>query len=629
MARPTGPHRPLKGDGRLPTRPAPALVAETLSRLPADISRTVAVAAFAAAALWQASAPLTAGLLLLGAAGGLLPLVEVHATAGLLSSLKSVHSLRGAAPSLAALIGALLAADAIAHLTPWWTAHLRERVDRTLTRRLHAKALAVPLCAFDDPAFHEHLDRARGGLDGGGLTDALSQTRQFLSGLVGCIGITILMARVHALLAVPLLTGAVLLALQGAASARAFVRMNFFQTAARRRAAYWRDLSITREAAAEVRLFQLADLFRRRWCETQTRLANELTAARWRLSRQSLPFQTLAALLDGTVALALVLATVAGALPAARLVALLLALERFAGFRHSFAWQAERLGRFLGDLGHLRSFLHTPDEPAGAPPPPEPLRHGIVLKGVTFSYPGSARSALRGVDLHIRPGERIALVGENGAGKTTLARLLLGLYRPTAGRILVDGVDLATVDPTAWRRRCAAVLQDFMRYHLTAQQNVLLGDPDRDLAAVGAATRASGADQVIADLPQGAETPLGSGYAGARDLSGGQWQKVALARAYLRDAALLVLDEPTSALDAVAEQEVYREFAAAAGGRTTVLISHRLGSARLADRVVVLHEGRVVEEGTQQDLLSREGPYAQMYRAQAAWYGKGGVEVAG
>jgi ABC-type multidrug transport system fused ATPase/permease subunit len=192
----------------------------------------------------------------------------------------------------------------------------------------------------------------------------------------------------------------------------------------------------------------------------------------------------------------------------------------------------------------------------------------------------------------------------------------------------VDGIDLATVDPVAWRRRCAAVLQDFVRYHLTARENVLLGHPDATPEAVAAATVASGAHRVFGDLPLGAETPLGSGYAGARDLSGGQWQQVALARASLRDAVLLVLDEPTSALDAVAEQAVYREFAAAALGRTAVLVSHRLGCARLADRIVVLHAGQVVEEGTHDQLLARHGPYAEMYRAQALWYSQGGVALA-
>lgn len=618
---------PHKGDGRLAIRLV--LAAKAVFGRWGEIADTASVAAFVATALWDASPPLSGGLLLLGVTAGLLPLLEVQATAGLLTSLATVHSLRGGVPWLAVLLAALLVADAIAHVTPWWTARLRESVDQALTRRFHVKATTVPLESFDDPAFYQHLERARAALDGDGLTDALTRTRGFLSGLVGCIGITILIARVRAPLAIPLLGGAVLLGLQGAASARAFVRTNYFQTAARRRAAYWRDLSTGRAAAAEVRLFRIADVLRRRWRVLQVQPTDERIAARWRLFRQGVPYQVAAASLDGMVALTLVLATVKGALPAADLVALLLALERFAGFRHAFAWQSERLGRFLGDFDHLRAFLRTRDEAAGVAPPPEPLRHGIVLEGVTFTHPGSTRPALRGVDLHIRPGERVALVGENGAGKTTLARLLLGLYRPTAGRILVDGADMATIDPVAWRRRCAAVLQEFVHYHLTARENVLLGDPGRDPAAVCVATRASGADHVLADLPQGAQTPLGSGYAGARDLSGGQWQKLALARAYLRDATLLVLDEPASALDALAEQEVYREFATAAGGRTAVLVSHRLGSARLADRVVVLREGRVVEEGTHASLLARGGTYAQLYQAQAAWYGEGGDGVAG
>ncbi|HEY3236517.1 MAG TPA: ATP-binding cassette domain-containing protein [Polyangiaceae bacterium] len=226
------------------------------------------------------------------------------------------------------------------------------------------------------------------------------------------------------------------------------------------------------------------------------------------------------------------------------------------------------------------------------------------------------------MNLHVQPGERIALVGENGAGKSTLARLLLGLYRPTQGRILVDGVDLADIDPLAWRKQAAAVFQEFVRYQLTARENIGLADV-RALAhddQIIAAARTSGAHAFIEMLPAAYDTLLGKGFEGARELSVGQWQKLALARSYLRSARVLVLDEPTAALDALAEMEVYRQFSIASKGRTVILISHRLGSARLADRIVFLEQGRVVQCGSHDELLTRGGAYADLYALQAEWY---------
>jgi ABC-type multidrug transport system fused ATPase/permease subunit len=213
-------------------------------------------------------------------------------------------------------------------------------------------------------------------------------------------------------------------------------------------------------------------------------------------------------------------------------------------------------------------------------------------------------------------------VGENGAGKTTLARLLLGLYEPTAGRITIGDTDLAEIAPPAWRARVGAVFQDYVRYALTARENIGFGCLEKldDDAAIRAAARLSSAAAVIESLPDGYETRLGKEFEGGRDLSQGQWQKLAIARAYFRDAELLVLDEPASALDALAEREVYRQFLAVSEGRTVLLISHRLGSARLADRILFLENGRIVQQGTHDALLAAGGPYAALYAMQAEWY---------
>ena len=258
----------------------------------------------------------------------------------------------------------------------------------------------------------------------------------------------------------------------------------------------------------------------------------------------------------------------------------------------------------------------------GGVPAPSRIRRGITLKDVSFTYPGGSSPALSSVNIEIHAGETVALVGENGAGKTTLTKLLLGLYQPTGGSVTVDGVDLSEIDLESWRDRAGAVFQDYMTYAFTARENIglgRLGSMD-DAAAVRAAAARSGAHEAIDELPQGYETLLGREFEGGRDLSRGQWQSLAIARLYLRDAELLVLDEPTSALDAMGEVEVYRQFLELSSNKTVLLVSHRLGSARLADRVVFLEDGEVAEEGPHDELVRAGGAYSELFAMQAEWY---------
>ena len=276
-------------------------------------------------------------------------------------------------------------------------------------------------------------------------------------------------------------------------------------------------------------------------------------------------------------------------------------------------------------LEDLFSFLEL--QPAigsrpGAQPIPSPIRQGFVFENVGFQYPGGERWAVRGLSFTLEPGERLALVGENGAGKTTLAKLLVRLYDPTEGRILLDGIDLREYDVDSLRRNVGVIFQDFVRYDFTLTENIAVGDIARreEEPAIRGAAERSLADSVAQRLPGTYAQMLGRRFEGGVDLSGGEWQKVALARAYLREAQLLILDEPTAALDARAEYQVFLRFSELTQGKMAVLISHRFSTVRMADRILVLRGGELEEQGTHEDLVARGGLYAELFQLQAAGY---------
>jgi ATP-binding cassette subfamily B protein len=248
---------------------------------------------------------------------------------------------------------------------------------------------------------------------------------------------------------------------------------------------------------------------------------------------------------------------------------------------------------------------------------------GIRFEGVSFTYPGAEEPALKDIDLHIRPGESLALVGENGSGKTTLIKLLTRLYRPDTGRILLDGTELESWDEEFLRQRIGVIFQDFARYQFLVGENIGVGDVryfeelDRWMEAAAKGM----ADEMIAKLPQGYETQLGKWFKGGQELSGGQWQKIALARAFMRNEAdILVLDEPTAAMDAAAEANIFEHFRKLTQKRIAILISHRFSTVRMASQIVVIENGRIIERGSHEDLMQLDGHYARLFSLQAAGY---------
>ncbi len=276
-------------------------------------------------------------------------------------------------------------------------------------------------------------------------------------------------------------------------------------------------------------------------------------------------------------------------------------------------------------LDDLFSFFEIEPEIASPPDPrpfPKPIRQGFVFEDVGFRYPGAERWAVRHMDFELRAGEVLALVGENGAGKTTLVKLLARLYDPDEGRILLDGHDLREYDLDELRANIGVIFQDFVRYHLTAAENIGVGQIDRmdDRARIEEAARRAMADEVVEALPDRYDQLIGRRFKTGVDLSGGQWQKIAIARAYMRDAQVMILDEPTAALDARSEYEVFRRFKELSDDRTAVLISHRFSSVRMADRILVLADGRVEASGTHEELMAQGGRYAELFELQAAGY---------
>jgi len=353
-----------------------------------------------------------------------------------------------------------------------------------------------------------------------------------------------------------------------------------------------------------------------------------LLGQRRRAVAQALPGEALSVAVTVGTALILAIALTRHRIGPGAFVALFSAVGRLSAAMWGLSYHAGQVGARALEAGCVREFLALPAEEvdlgstAATRPFPNPLRRGIDLVGVTFTYPGRDAPVLQALDLHLAPGEHLALVGRNGAGKSTLVKILLGLYRPQAGTVSADGLDYRAIDPESLRDGVSAAYQDYYNFALTARESVGVGRvaASGDLERVTAAARLGGADGFIRALPRSYDTPLGHVLDGGTGLSGGQWQRIAISRALMRQPQLLILDEPAAALDPRAEAELYGRFGTLLRGRGALLISHRLGSARLADRILVLEGGRIVEDGPHDALLALGGVYARMWEEQSQWY---------
>jgi ATP-binding cassette subfamily B protein len=489
---------------------------------------------------------------------------------------------------------------------------------------LVAKSVEVELAYYENPEYYDTLHRAQQEAPRRTLHLAASLNQVVRSGAT-LLGMLVLLLTFHWVIVLLLIGCAVPSVLIRARFGRALHRWHDSRTALDRQAGYLASLLTTVEPAKEVRLFGLGRVLIDRFRATRALLRHERLAIVRRRALIEIVTQVSAELVVfGSLGL-LAFEAMQGTVSLGGLVVYFWALQ------YGRALLNETLSGlvsiyedtlFLSSLHDFLSLELRVPEPERPVPVPRPWVSGITVQGVSFWYLGSEAPALDDISLAIRPGEKVALVGENGSGKTTLVKLLCRLYDPSAGEIRLDGIPLWAFETAALRREIGVVFQDYMRYELTARENIWVGNVERslDAAPVEAAAASTGAHEVIARLPEGYDTQLGKHFEGGAELSLGEWQKVALARAFLRDSQLVILDEPTSALDAAAEYEVFQRFARLAEGRTAILISHRLSTVRMADRIYVLDRGRLVESGTHDELMQRRAKYAQLFDLQAQAY---------
>ena len=504
---------------------------------------------------------------------------------------------------------------------------LTELTSRYAQDKILDVTCAADLAAFDEPEFHDRAARAQMGVMR--VPQMVFGLQGLGRSLAGAIGAAV------ALLAVaPELVPVALLALipgwlASGRRGRAFYVFGAIMTPRDRERSYLASLLTGRDAAKEVRAFGLAGFLRAR----HDRLYDERIAEMRRVSSRQLrtvvaadlaSSATIAVAIIGTLWLA-VSGHLALSSAGAGAAALVLLGQRLA-FAGQSAGMLQESAMFLNDFLAFASPAATAPPTAAADPTApaaRPPRFGLITaEGVSFRYPGSERVALHEVSLCIEPGEVVALVGANGSGKTTLAKLLAGLYLPGEGRICWDGQDTREVENRELLSKSAIIFQDFIRYALSAGDNIALGRHERhaDTASIVRAAERSGADADIGTLPEGYETLLGPAFINGTDLSQGQWQRLALARTFFRDAPLVILDEPTAALDAKAEHELFARIRELLAGRSVLLISHRFSTVRSADRIYVLSGGRVAESGTHEELIAADGIYAELFSLQALPY---------
>jgi len=578
--------------------------------------------------VWDAAPGVAVANLTSRVVAALIPLSVLKVTQIIIAAIYALHAKQTPLPhyfwALVTLEFALAGFAAILmRVIDFCDTTLAERFMKHISVRLMKHAANLDLMSYEDPVFYDKLERAR--VQSTDRVQMIKISGRLIQETVTTISLAagifvyspwLLIALVACV--VPAFLGETHFAFLG-------YSLSFQQTPARRELDYLRLLGGTKEGAKELKLFGLAPFLVGRYSDVATELHDQtIGVARHRLFIGSLLAMVGVAGYYGTYAF-VIYHTVIGAITLDTMIFLAGAIGgASSNIQAVFTTFSEIANQALFMTDLLQFFAVKPKifSKPGALPAPKKIQQGFEFKNVSFAYPGSSRMILKNVSFKLTPSERIAIVGENGQGKTTIVKLLTRLYDPTEGQILLDGRDLREYDLESLWQEIGVIFQDFMRYEMTASANIAVGriEERNNPFQIRAAANKSLAEQAIRRLPKGFDQVLGSRFEGAVDLSGGEWQKIAIARAYLRDAQLLILDEPTAALDARSEHEVFQRFSELTEGKMSLLISHRFSTVKMSNRILVLKDGEIAEQGQHEQLLRMGGHYAGMFELQAANY---------
>lgn len=578
--------------------------------------------------VWESGGSVVAFNLIFRIFSSLLPMALLWVTKLIIDNIVHVASTHQPVPErLWYLVGIEFAlavlASVLSRTIDYLDALLADNYTRHVSIQVMEHAADLDLIAYEDPIFYDRLERARvQATDRLGMIQSMGRLVQQV---VITVSLSVSIVVFSPWLLLLLIAGVVPAFLGESHFAFLSYAKNFRQTPIRRQLDYLRVLGGSKEAAKELKLFGLKDFLVGRF----TRLSNQIYSEDVALARRRLVAGALLSIVGAAgyygAYVLVIWRTVTGMLTIGTLTFLAGAiLQASSNIQQIFSTLSSIADQalFLTDLIAFLEMEPTIRSKPNALPAPRPIRRGFEFRNVSFAYPGGGHLILNHFNFHLRPSERVALIGENGQGKTTIVKLLTRLYDPLEGQVLLDGIDLREYSLESLYREIGVIFQDFMRYEMRASENIAVGRIDEvgNLPLIELSAEKSLADEVIRRLPHSYGQMLGRRFEGGVDLSGGEWQKVALARAYLREAQVLILDEPTAALDARSEYEVFQRFAELTRSKMALFISHRFSTVRMADRIVVIEDGRVAEDGKHDELTHLGGRYAEMFEMQAASY---------
>lgn len=561
----------------------------------------------------------------------IIPAIQIYVTEGIIDALTQVTTSAGQKENLVyeaftwitiqsvMIIGLL----AITVLSDRISLRLRMKMAFHIEAQIADKAVRLPLITYDQPDYYDRLQRVSNGMS----SRAMTVIQELFSLGQDCFTFTailIVLIGFHWSVAIALLLIVIPSFILNVRIGQAYFWQMISQTTVLRKSRYVFSLLSGRDSAKEIRIYGIASYLREIWSKLYWKNANE----QFQLQTKALKYN---AIQEGVVEGALyavsgllVWLCAGGSLSIGSYVSITQAIRRS---QQNSEVMARNLSHFYQDALHVGEwilFMQMKEEERPEYPMMlnGPLHRGIEACNLTFKYPNSTKPILKEISIQIKPGQRVAIVGQNGAGKSTLVKCLIGLYTPQEGTVTYDGVPLNSLDPNSYRQRITAVFQDYMQYQLPVRENIGFGQLShmKNDEKLLEAARKSGLEKWILEQSQGVDTPLGVMFEGGHELSQGQWQKIALSRAFFRDAEIVVLDEPTASMDPMAEAELYRLFSSLTENKISFMVSHRLGSCKHADMILVLDEGRIIEQGNHYELMQMDGLYAAMFHTQAELY---------